>query len=309
MGQGAEEDPPNHAQHIPGRPDDPGHRNQGVQRVHPKGPQQNQEFPHEPVQTRQADGGEDYEEERSTKKRDHPKESSIIGYHPGVAPLIDHTDHEEEGPGGEAVVDHLEYRSGDPFTIQSKDPQNDKAQVAHAGISHKALQVGLHHRHPRPVDDPHEGEPRDPGKEGHGGVGEQGQGKAEKPVGPHFQEHPSQEDARRRRGFHMGVREPGMKGKERDLNGEGQRKGEKEPPLDRRGDLRMHQNCEVKGDLPSGLGVKQAYGDDRHQHQKATRHRVEDKLDGGIDASRPAPDPDEEVHGKQRGLPKDIEQN
>ena len=181
--------------------------------------------------------------------------------------------------------------------------------MADTGIRHQALQIGLHHRHPRSVDDPHEGESRDPGEEGGCGLGEHGQGKAKKAVGPHFQEHPGQEDASRRGGFHMGIREPGMKRKEGDLNGKGQGKSDEKPRLDRRRDLSIHQHREVKRRIPSRPDMDQGHCDNGHEHQERAGHCEEDKLDGGIDSPGPTPDPDDEVHGKQRGLPKDIEED
>ena len=114
---GTEEDSPEHGKHVPGRPDDPRHCDNGVHRMHPEDPQQDQKFPHEPVEPRQADRREGHQEQGPTKQRDPPEEPAKVGDHPGVAPLVDHPDQEEQGPGGEAVVNHLEYRSGDPLLV------------------------------------------------------------------------------------------------------------------------------------------------------------------------------------------------
>src|SRR5438132_8552262 len=49
-------------------------------------------------------------------------------------------------------------------------------------------------------------------------------------------------------------------------------------------------------------------GEESEQHQNAAEKRVEKKLDGGIFASRPAPDADEEVHGQQHEFPENVEE-
>src|SRR5690606_15912272 len=52
----------------------------------------------------------------------------------------------------------------------------------------------------------------------------------------------------------------------------------------------------------------QAHVENGQQHEQRASHRVEEKLDGGVDAPRAAPDANEEVHGHQRELPEDVEQ-
>ena len=46
---------------------------------------------------------------------------------------------------------------------------------------------------------------------------------------------------------------------------------------------------------------------DGQQHQDGTSHRVQEELDGGIDAARSAPDADQEVHRHQGEFPEDVE--
>jgi len=48
-----------------------------------------------------------------------------------VAPLVDDPDDEEERPGGDAVVDHLEDGALDPLQVEGEQPQHDEAQVRH----------------------------------------------------------------------------------------------------------------------------------------------------------------------------------
>ena len=47
--------------------------------------------------------------------------------------------------------------------------------------------------------------------------------------------------------------------------------------------------------------------DDRHQHQQASRHGIEDEFNCGIDAARSAPHADQKIHRDQHHFPKHIE--
>ena len=54
--------------------------------------------------------------------------------------------------------------------------------------------------------------------------------------------------------------------------------------------------------------VGEVEGQQRDQDEHAAEQRVEEELDGGILAARPAPDADEEVHRQQHHFPEDVEQ-
>ena len=65
---------------------------------------------------------------------------------------------------------------------------------------------------------------------------------------------------------------------------------------------RLHRHDQVGGaELPVD-------GDDRQQHQDGAEQRVEEELEGGIDAPRAAPHADDQEHRDQHALEEDIEQ-
>src|SRR5205085_5863948 len=54
--------------------------------------------------------------------------------------------------------------------------------------------------------------------------------------------------------------------------------------------------------------VREVKTEERDEDEHAAQERVQEELDGGILAPRPAPDADEEVHRQQHHFPEDIEQ-
>ena len=78
-----------------------------------------------------------------------------------VAALVDHADHEEEAAGVEAVAHHLHDRALDAEQVEADEPQHHVAQVADRRVGDDLLDVGLHEREARAVDDAHHGERHD----------------------------------------------------------------------------------------------------------------------------------------------------
>ena len=55
-------------------------------------------------------------------------------------------------------------------------------------------------------------------------------------------------------------------------------------------------------------GVQEDEGQDADEHQRRTRHRVDEELEGRVHTPLVTPTSDEEVHGDQHDLPEDEEQ-
>ena len=60
---------------------------------------------------------------------------------PRADPVLQGADEHEEGPGGEAVAQHLYHRAVPPRGLQGIDADEDEAQVAHARIGDEPLHV------------------------------------------------------------------------------------------------------------------------------------------------------------------------
>ena len=87
------------------------HAGRGDHRPPPAGDeraQQDEELADEPVQTREPDRTEHDHHEHAGEDGRHLLEPSEVGDLAGVAPLVDHPDEQEQGAGGQPVVDHLQ---------------------------------------------------------------------------------------------------------------------------------------------------------------------------------------------------------
>ncbi len=101
----------------------------------------------------------------------------------------------------------------------------------------------------------------------------------------------------------MGVWQPGVEGEKGRLDGKAQGKGEEGPELNDERQALALQGDDVKG---AAVEVDEQDGD---KHQRAAGEGVEEKLDAGVDATRPAPLADDEVHRDQAGLPEQVKEN
>jgi hypothetical protein len=145
--------------------------------------------------------------------------------------FIDHAHDEEQRPGADPVVHHLQDPPFDPLGIEREEAQHHKSEVTHRGESHQLLDVSLRVRNSRPIQDPDHRQQRDPGGKTHGRLGEEREIEAQEAVGPHLQEHPGQNHRAGRRRLDMGVGQPGVQGPHGHLDGECGGEGEKQPGL------------------------------------------------------------------------------
>ena len=181
--------------------------------------------------------------------------------------------------------------------------------MADARVRDELLDVGLHGGDPRPVEDADDGEGEHPRSESEGGLGEERQAEAQEAVGAHLQEHPGEDDAARRGRLHVRVGQPRVKRPHGHLDGEGEGEGEEEEALAAPArDHPARDHRQIVGEHAGGRPVLEVEDEDGHEHEERAHQRVEDELDGGVHAVGPAPDPDDEVHRDEHGLPEDIEE-
>src|SRR6266481_7325466 len=99
-----------------------------------------------------------------------------------------------------------------------------------------------------------------------------------------------------------------MEREERDLDGERERERGEEVELLPGGERHGEEAVVAEGEA-SALGLHPpGTVEDGDQHEEAPEQREEHELDGGIDASGPAPHPDQEVHRDEHQLPEDVEE-
>ncbi len=89
---------------------------------------------------------------------------------------------------------------------------------------------------------------------------------------------------------------------------EGHREGQEQPGLGRRAQRQAVERLEVEGGDAGDLAVVEVEPQDRHQHEHAAGHGVEEELHRRVDAPLSPPDPDQQVHRDQHRLPEHVEQ-
>jgi hypothetical protein len=100
-----------------------------------------------------------------------------------------------------------------------------------------------------------------------------------------------------------------VKREQRHLDRECEREREEEPELRAHRDLEGVEPQQVEGVGAAGpLGVHPREAQDGDQHEHAASHRIEDELDGGVDAPVVAPDPDQEIHRDEHCVPEHVEE-
>ncbi len=222
---------------------------------------------------------------------------------PAVAALVDAAHQHKEGARGDAVVEHDHQCALQPAQGEEKNAQGHEPHVRHRRIGDQLLHVVLAQGHETAVQDggdrygDHQRREIGAGFRGHG------QAEAQESIGPHFQEDRCQQDAPGRGGFHVRGRQPGMEREHGNLDGKGERHGQKGPALEAEG---VGFGRKLRDGEGTARDVERHH---RHQKERAAGQGVKEKLERGIAAFGPAPNGDEQEHGDQHGLPEDVKQH
>ena len=205
-----------------------------------------------------------------------------------VAAQIDHPDQQEQPAGGNSVVQHLVNRALHPLRVEREDAEHHEAQMADRRVGDQPLQVRLHHRDQRAVDDSDHRQRQEQRRRLDRDLRKERDRETQEAVGPHLQHHAGQDH--RARGGRLGMRvgQPGVHRPHRNLDREGERESGEQP-----GGLAMAQRHAVEiRQIESQMAEMRARGahqvKNRDQHQERAEHRVQDELEGGVDL-RPCP--------------------
>jgi hypothetical protein len=152
-----------------------------------------------------------------------------------VPTLIQNADDQEERAGRDAVIDLLQHRPGQSRRIQRENSQRAETEVADGRVSHQLLHVLLHQRNQRAVDDADERQVRSPSRAPWDATrrgtheAKEGSEKAHESVGPHLQQNARQNDGAGGWRLHVRIRQPGVKRKHRNFDGEADEESDEEP--------------------------------------------------------------------------------
>ena len=207
------------------------------------------------------------------------------------------------------MVDHLEDRTGDRLGSEGKRTEDDEPEVGHRGIGDESLEILLHRRRNCAVDDADHRKGQPERTTPHRSLGEQVEAEAEEPVRTELQ-HDAGEDDRTSGGrLRMGVGEPGVQREDRHLDSKRDGKGEEQPtPSVGREVCALGDLDEVEGEPAQVLAGEHRGGDEPDEHERRTKHCVEEELRRGVDTVLVAPTADEEVHRHEHDLEEDEEQ-
>ena len=122
-----------------------------------KGADQNQQLADETVGSGKGHGGEGKKTEQAHIEGHDLAQAGVDRNQTAVGAFIDNAHAEEEAPGSDAVVDHLQDSPLEAVFIENKGPQGDKTHVGHTGIGDQTLHVGLTQGHIPAINDGNNG--------------------------------------------------------------------------------------------------------------------------------------------------------
>ena len=117
-----------------------------------------QKLADEAVEPGQPDRREHHDHEDRGVNRDALPQPAELGNLARVAPHVEHPDQQKQSAGGNAVIEHLVNRAVDALGVERENSEHHETQVTNRRIGNQALEIGLHHRDQRAVDDPDHGE-------------------------------------------------------------------------------------------------------------------------------------------------------
>jgi len=155
----------------------------------------------------------------------------------GGEAVEDHADAQEQRPGADAVVDHVEHRALQADLVHGHQAQHAETQMREGGIRQQAFHVALHPGDHRAVKDADDAENSDDGDQ----IAEariigpadqtDGDHQAEDAVGSELGQHPGQDDRAGRGGFRVSERQPGMQREDRGFDDERAEQSQGNPEL------------------------------------------------------------------------------
>src|SRR5260370_37546572 len=126
----------------------------------------------------------------------------------------------------------------------------------------------------------------------------------------HLQQNARQNDGAGGGSFHMRIRQPGVKRKHRNLDGESNEESNKQPDsvMEWNQRRRLIKLWNAKRENASERVVMEVEEQDAKKHQARAQQRIQKALDGSIEFARPTPDTDQQIHRHQHRFPENEEE-
>ena len=153
------------------------------------------------------------------ESRHHLIQPPIVVDRPVMRAVVQHPGDEEQGAGGNPVIDHLEDGALDALSVEPKNTQGDEPHMRDGRIGDESFEVRLREGHGAAVENGQHGEPLDERGERRRGFRKYGETEPDQPVGPHLQQEPGENDAARGGRLPVRVGDPAMNGEHGHLDG------------------------------------------------------------------------------------------
>src|SRR6185312_2267689 len=290
----------------------------GQDREGVRGSNKNHQLGDKAAETWQTHTGHARDDERYGGEGDHlvqvhrPERGEVAG----MGAFVHHAaDDSEQQAGEDAVGEHLDHRARDADLVERHQAEEDEAHVRDARVADDELEIALHQRDHRTVDDADDREQSEdfpPGSEtevvvspGRQAQREESHRDAEAAVRSQLHHHTGEQHGGGGWRGNVAGRGPGVEGPQA---GEDREADE---------DQRESQHLEVWREVGVGDQVRNRKrvetgshvgGDQADQHHSAADEGVEGQLHGAVLFARRTPDCDQEVLGDDDDLVEDEEQ-
>src|SRR5829696_2735162 len=235
--------------------------------------------------------------------------------HPGCQPaeILDaarpragryYADEDEKEGGVEPVRYLLEDGPVEADRVTRGSTEQDETQSTYGGVGDERLEVWLQEGYESPVDDVDHPESGDIREERFDALGKQGDGHRDQAVGPKLGQNTGEQHVGRSRAGDIHVQKPAV-----------QRDGghlDEQPEEDEggHGDLGRLREAATATEVVHRVGVSEnTESQESGQHHRRAEERIDEEFDRGRTPVFVPPHADEQVHGDQRDLEEDVEQD
>ena len=192
--------------------------------------------------------------------------------------------------------------------VEMSCEKHHEAEVGDRRVRDELLDVGLCEGDQRAVHDADDGEDAEIRRDHARGPREHREREAQQAIAAELEHDGREDDGARSRRLDVGIGQPGVERKQRDLDAEGERKGEEAEELRSVRQDHLAQRLVVERPHAGERVVLHVEVKNRDDHEQRADHRVDDELDGRVETTLTAPDPDDEVHRDEHHFPEDVEE-
>src|SRR5215216_5050658 len=301
---GAEDHTRQHVKQVHSREYDPQRRQYSLHRKRRVHAHDAHKLGDEDGKPRQPHRGEGTEGQEPSRPRHPCRQPAELTYAAGPRAGRYDADEDEKQGGVESVCDLLEDGPVETDRVPRGGTEQDEAQSPYGGVGDERLEVGLQEGHESPVDDVDHPESGDVREERFDALGKQGYGHRDQAVGPKLGQNTGEQHVGGSRAGDIHVQKPAV-----------QRDGghlDEQPEEDEggHGDLGRLREAATATEVVHRVGVSEnTESQESGQHHRRAEERIDEEFDRGRTPVLVPPHADEQVHGDQRDLEEDVEQD